>query len=333
MKSKQVKTLPGSLVPAEQVQTPPPSFQGPTQLSSSPLLFTCYVVSNSLRPHRLQHTRLPYPLPSLSVCSNSCPLTQWYYPTISSSVAHFSSCPQPFTTSGSFQMSQFFTSGGQSIGVMASASALPMNIYGWFPSRLTGLIEFPSKGLSRVSSSTTIQKHHFFSVQPSSWSILYIHTWLMRNHSFEYMDLCRQRSLLFITPSSFVMAFLPRSRHFFISWLQSSSAVNFEPKKMKSTSFCFLPIYLPWSDGTGCHDLHVLNVLSPSSSGSLVPLHLSSSSPFSSLIHIPMFLSSFWDKPCHLHLQAVPLFLPLREHAFQCLVYTPPWCHSLEDTV
>ena len=75
VKSKQVKTLPGSLVPAEQVQTPP-SFQGPTQLSSSPFLFTCYIVSNSLRPHRLQHTRLPYPLPSLSVCSNSCPLTR-----------------------------------------------------------------------------------------------------------------------------------------------------------------------------------------------------------------------------------------------------------------
>ena len=139
-------------------------------------------------------------------------------------------------------------------------------------------------------------------------------------------------SLFFNILSRVVMAFLPRSKHRLISWLQSSSAVILEPKKMKSTSFHFLPIFWPWSDGTGCHDLHVLNVISPSSSGSLVPLHLSSR-PFSSVTHIPVFLSSFSDEPCHLHLQALPLLLLLREHAFQWLVDTPPWCHSLEDTL
>ena len=148
-------------------------------------------MSSSLRPYGLQHARPPYPLPSLRVCSNSCPLSQWYYPSISSSVTLFS-CPQSFPTSGSFQMSQFFSSAGQSIGASASASALPVNIQGWFPLGLTGLIYLQSKGLSRVFSSTRIQKHQFFSVQPSLWSISQIHTWLMKNHSFDYMDLCRQ---------------------------------------------------------------------------------------------------------------------------------------------
>ena len=139
-------------------------------------------------------------------------------------------------------------------------------------------------------------------------------------------------SLIFNTLSRFVIAFLPRSKCLLVLWLQSLFAVILEPKKMKSTSFHFLPIFWPWSDGTGCRDLHVLNVVSPSSSGSLVPLHLSSL-PFSSVTHIPVFLSSFSDEPCHLHLQALPLLLLLREHAFQWLVDTPPWCHSLEDTV
>ena len=147
-------------------------------------------MSDSLRLHRLQHTRLLCPLSS-GVCSNSCPLSQWYYPAISSSVTLFS-CPQSSPTSGSFQMSQFFSSAGQSIGASASASALPVNIQGWFPLGLTGLIYLQSKGLSRVFSSTRIQKHQFFSVQPSLWSICQIHTWLMKSHSFDYMDLCRQ---------------------------------------------------------------------------------------------------------------------------------------------
>ena len=97
------------------------------------LLFSRSVVSNSLRPHGLQHTRLPCPSPSLGVCSNSCPLSWWCHPIISSSVIPFSSCLQSFPASGSFPMSQFFSSGGQSIGASASASVLPMNIRNWFP--------------------------------------------------------------------------------------------------------------------------------------------------------------------------------------------------------
>ena len=122
------------------------------------LLFSHSVVSDSLRPHELQHTRLPCPSPSPGVCSNSCPLSQWCHPIISSSVTSFSSCPQSFPASGSFPMSLLFASGGQCTGGSASTSVLPMNIQGWFPLGLTGLILL-SKGLSRVFSSTTIWKH------------------------------------------------------------------------------------------------------------------------------------------------------------------------------
>ena len=145
---------------------------------------------NSLWPHGLQHTRLPCPSLSPGVCSNSCPLSQWCNPTISSSIAPFSSCPQSFPVSGSFPMSWLFTSGGQSFG--ASASVLPMNIQGWFPLGLTGLISLQSKGLSGVLSSTTVWKHQFFGAQPSLWSSSHIHTWLLESHSFDYTDLSRQ---------------------------------------------------------------------------------------------------------------------------------------------
>ena len=114
--------------------------------------------------------------PSLSrrACSNSCPLSQGCHPTISSSVIPFSSCPQSFSASGSFQMSQLFLSGGHSIGDSASASVLPMNTEHWFPLGLTGWISLQSKGLSRVFSNTTVQKHQFFGAQPSSWSNFYM---------------------------------------------------------------------------------------------------------------------------------------------------------------
>ena len=135
--------------------------------------------SNSLWPHGLQHARLPRPSPSPWVCSNSRPLSWWCHPTISSSVAHFSSCPLSFPASGSFQISWFFTSGGQSIGASASASVLPMKIQVWFPLGLTGLISLQSKGFSRVFFSTTVQKHQFFSTQLSLWSNSHIHTWLL----------------------------------------------------------------------------------------------------------------------------------------------------------
>ena len=129
--------------------------------------FTQSVMSNSLQPHELQHARPSCPSPTPGVHPNSCSLSQWCHPTISSSFVPFSSCPQSFPASGSFQMSQFFASGGQSIGVSASASVLPMNIQDWSPLGWTGWISLQSKGLSRVSSNTTVQKHQFFSPQLS----------------------------------------------------------------------------------------------------------------------------------------------------------------------
>ena len=121
----------------------------------------------TLRPHGLQHTRLCCPSPTLRACSNSCPLSWWCHPTISSSVIPFSTHLQSFPESGSFPMNQFFTSGGQSIGVSASASVLPMNIQDWFPLGLIGLISLQPKGLSRVFTNTTVQKHPFFRTQLS----------------------------------------------------------------------------------------------------------------------------------------------------------------------
>ena len=121
------------------------------------------VMSDSLQPHGLQHARLPSPSPTPRAYSNSCPLSQWCHPTISSSVIPFSSCPQSFPASGSFLTSQFFTSGGQTIRV--SALVFPMNIQDWFPLGLTGWISLQSKGLSRVFSSTTVEKHQFLSTQ------------------------------------------------------------------------------------------------------------------------------------------------------------------------
>ena len=143
---------------------------------------------DSLQPHGLQHTRLPCPSPSSGVCSDSCPLNLWCQPTISSSVSPFSSCLQSFPASGSFPMSQLFASGGQSIGASASVSVLTMNIQGWFPLRLTGLISLWSKGSSGVLSSTTVWEPQFFSFQPL-WSTSHIHTWLL-GKSFDYTDLC-----------------------------------------------------------------------------------------------------------------------------------------------
>ena len=143
------------------------------------LLFSCSVVSDSLWSHGLQHARLPCPSLYPGVCSNSCPLSWWCLPTISSSVSPFSSCLQSFPASGSFPMSRLFASGGQSIGVPVSASVLPMNIQGLFLLILTGLISLQSKGLSRVFSSTTVWKHQFFSAQLSLWSNTHIYTRLL----------------------------------------------------------------------------------------------------------------------------------------------------------
>ena len=139
------------------------------------LLFSRSVVSNSLQPHGLQHTRLPCPSLSPGVCSSSCPLSCWCYLTISSSVVPFSFYLQSFPELGSFPMSRLFIWSGQSIVASASASVLPVNVPSWFPLGLTDMISLLSKGLSRVFSST-IQKYQFSSAQLSLWSNSHIHT-------------------------------------------------------------------------------------------------------------------------------------------------------------
>ena len=189
-------------------------------------------MSNSLRPHELQHARPPCPSPTPGVHPNPCPLSQWCHATISSSVIPFSSCLQIFPASRSLPMSQFFTSGGQSIGVSASASVLPMNSQVWFPLGWTGWISFQSKWLSRVFSNTTVQKWQFFSTQLSLWS-----------NSHPYMTtgktiaLTRQNfagkiiSLLFNMLSRFVIAFLPRSKCLLISCCSHHLKSFWSPRK------------------------------------------------------------------------------------------------------
>ena len=141
--------------------------------------FSRSIVSDSFRPHESQHTRHPCPSPTPRVYPNLCPLSQWCHLNIPSSVIPFSSCLQSFPASGSFPMSQLLASGGQNIGVSALASVLPMNTQDWFPLGWTGCISLQSKGLSRVFSNTTVQKHQFFNTQLSSQSNSHIHTWLL----------------------------------------------------------------------------------------------------------------------------------------------------------
>ena len=169
-------------------------------------------MSDSLQPHGLQHSRLLCPSPTPEACS--CPSIWSCHPIISSSVIPFSSCLQSFPASGSFPMSQLFTSGGQSIGVSASASVLPVNIEDWFPLGWTGWISLLSKGLSRVFSNTTVQKRQFFGAQPSLWSISHICTWptgkTMALTIWTFVG--KVMSLLYNTLSRFVVAFLSRSK-------------------------------------------------------------------------------------------------------------------------
>ena len=152
-------------------------------------------MSDSLWPHGLQHIRSPCPSPTLGVYPYSCPLSWWCHPTMSSSVIPFSSHFQSFPIPGSFQMSQLFASGGQNIGASASTSVLPMNTQDWPPLGWTGWISLQSKGLSRVFSNTTVQKHQFFGAQLSSQSNSHIHTWLLENYSLDWMDLCWQSNV------------------------------------------------------------------------------------------------------------------------------------------
>ena len=187
-------------------------------------------MSNSLQPHGLQHARLPYPSPTPEACSDSCPSSQWCHPTISFSVIPISSCLQSFPESGSFPVSQLFTSDGQSIGVSASASVLPMNIQDWFPLGWTGWISLLSKGLSRVhhsSKASILQCSAFFMVQLSYLYMSTGKTIALTRQAF----VSKVMSLLFNMMSRFIIAFLPWSKHLLISWLQSPSAVILEPRK------------------------------------------------------------------------------------------------------
>ena len=148
-------------------------------LNNNSVKFSHSVVSDSLWPHEPQHVRPPCPTSTPGVYPNSCPLSQWCHATTSSSVVPFSTCPQSFPASGSFPMSQLFSSGGQNFGVSPSASVLPMNTWDWFPLGWTGYISLQFKGLSSVFSNTTVQKHPFFGAQLSLYSNSHIHTWLL----------------------------------------------------------------------------------------------------------------------------------------------------------
>ena len=156
------------------------------------LLFSCSVMSDSLQPHGLQHASLPCPSPSPRAGSNSCTLSWWYHPTISSSVIPFSSCPQSLPASGSFPMSQLFSSAGQSIGVSTSASVLPMNIQCWFPWGLTGLISLQSKGLSGLLQNHDLKASVLW--HSASFMVQLSHLYMTsgKNHSFDCTDFSQQ---------------------------------------------------------------------------------------------------------------------------------------------
>jgi len=194
-------------------------------------------MSDSVRPHEPQHTRPSCPSPNPGVHPNPCPLTGWCHPTISSSVVPFSSHPQSFPALGAFQMTQLFASGGQSLGVSASTSVLPKNTQDWSPLGWTGWISLQFNGLSRVFSNTKIK-----SINSSSLSFLYsptLHPYMTTGKTIAltrqtFVD--KEMSLLFNMLSRLVITFLPRSKCFLISWLQSPSAVILEPKNIKSAT-------------------------------------------------------------------------------------------------
>ena len=194
-------------------------------------------MSDSLRPHESQYARPPYPSPTTGVHPSPCSLSRWCNPAISSSVVPFSSCPQFLPASGSFPMSQLFASGGQSIGVSASASVLPMNTQDWSPLGWTDWISLKSKGLSSLlqhrSSKASILLHSaFFMVQLSHPYMTTGKTIALTRQTF----VGKVMSLLFNLLSRLVITFLPRSKRLLISWLQSPSAVILEPRKLKSAT-------------------------------------------------------------------------------------------------
>ena len=216
-------------------------------------------MSDCLWPHGLQHTRPPRPSPTLRVYPNSCPLSRWCHPTISSFVVPFSFCSQSLPASQSFPMSQLFAWGGQSIGVSASTSVLPMNI----SFRMDWLDLLAVQGtlkslLQHHTSKASIFRHSaFFIVQLSHPYVTTGKTIALTRQTF----VGKVMPLLFNMLLNLIITFLPRSKCLLFPWLQSPSAVILESPQNK-ISHCFhcFPIYLPWSDGTGCHDLSFLNI-------------------------------------------------------------------------
>ena len=183
--------------------------------TSSIVQFSHSVLSDSSRPHELQHARSPCPSPTAGVYSNPCPLSQWCHPAISSSVVPFSSCPQSLPGSGSFPMSQLFAWGGQSTGVSTSVSVLPMNTQDWSPLGWTGWISLQSKGLSRVFSSTTVQKHQFF-WHSAFFTVQLSHPYMTTGKTIALTGqtfVGKVMSLLFNMLSRLVITFLPRGKH------------------------------------------------------------------------------------------------------------------------
>ena len=217
-------------------------------------------MSNSLWPHGLQHASLPCPLPTPRACSNSCPLSQWCHPTILSSVIPFSSCLQSFPVSGSFPMSQFFISGGQSIEALASV--LPMNIQYWYPLGLTNWISLHSKGLSSLlqydsSKASILQCSAFFTVQLS-------HSYMTTGKTIAFTRgtfVGKVTSLLFNMLSRLVIALLAQEQasFYFMAAVTICSDLGAQGNKVCHCFHCF-PIYLQLSDGNRCHDLRFLNV-------------------------------------------------------------------------
>ena len=220
-------------------------YKNKTIISSVQLLNCVWLFAT----HGLQHTRLPCPSLSPGVYSSSCPLSKWCHPIISSSVIPFSSCPQSFPAWGSFPMNWLLTSGGQSIGASPSASVLPMNIQGWSPLGLTGLISLLSKGLKSLlqhqsSKASVLWSSAFFMAQLSQLYMTTGKTIALAIQSFVY----KVMSLLFNMLSRFVITFLSMNKCLFllISWLQSPSAVILEPNNIKSVTVSTFPLSIKW---------------------------------------------------------------------------------------
>ena len=266
-------------------------------ITSNVIHCCCSVIQSclTLHHHGLQHTRPSYSSPFPDISPSSYPLHLWCHLAISSSHALFFFFTQSFPEWGTFLMSQLFASDDWNTGASASASVLPTNIQNLFPLRLTGLISLWSKGLPGDFSSTTFQRHQFFSILPSLWSSSHNHTWpLGRPNPWYYMDLCWQRILLpFNTLSRFVIAFLSRSNHLLISWLHSPSAVILEPKNRKSVTTSTFPPSI-------CHEVMGLDTMILGFSIFSFKLTLSPPSPSSkgSLVHL-CFLPLEWY---HLHI-------------------------------